>query len=114
MDDIVTATNLARWWDEWKVGLRRALLTDLRTIRQSMTNSYRTKLRRLQVNNHVTAVGNSTAERLLLFSATRWLTVVETGNGGSVNNFNDNTRTALELLPADFLRECRRNLETTL
>ena len=58
LTDVSTAINLARWWDVWKVGLRRALLNDSRTIRQKITNSYRHRLRRLQVNLHAAKVSN--------------------------------------------------------
>ena len=44
LTDVSTANNLTRWWDEWKVGLRRTLLQVSRTIQQKMINSYRKRL----------------------------------------------------------------------
>ncbi|CAI5703594.1 unnamed protein product [Peronospora effusa] len=44
-----TTRQLADWWDEWKIRLRKVLVENTKIARQSLTRSYRLRLKRLYV-----------------------------------------------------------------
>ena len=47
--DFCTVQRLANWWDEWKIKLRKILLSTTKTARQGLTRSYSQRLKRLYV-----------------------------------------------------------------
>ncbi|CAH0488121.1 unnamed protein product [Peronospora farinosa] len=47
--DYRTARQLAEWWDEWKIRLRKVFVATTKIARQSLTRSYRQRLKCLYV-----------------------------------------------------------------
>ena len=47
--DYTTARRLADWWDDWKIRLRKVLLTTTKIARQGLTKRYRQRLHHLYV-----------------------------------------------------------------